>query len=79
MKRPARDQHADPSDDRRRRGGVPRWATVIGLLAALALALYLVTMLIGGGHGPSQHAPENPPAEQSELDADHGPPRGGHG
>lgn len=78
MEPSARDRHADPPH-RRRRTGVPRWATVIGLLTALALALYLVTMLIGGGHGPSRHTPDHPPTEQSEFDVDHRPPGGGHG
>jgi hypothetical protein len=47
--------------------GTPRWVKVFGLVALVAVVLFVVVLLIGGGeHGPSRHS----------LDGHTGPPPG---
>ena len=42
--------------DRGSTTGTPRWVKVFGIIALVAVVLFLVVMLIGGGeHGPGRH------------------------
>ena len=44
--------------DREPSVGTPRWVKVFGLIALVAVVLFVVVMLVGGGeHGPSRHTP----------------------
>ena len=45
--------------DREPSAGTPRWVKVFGLIALVAVVLFVVVMLVGGGeHGPGRHTPE---------------------
>jgi hypothetical protein len=35
--------------------GMPRWAKVLLIIAAILVALFVVMLFIGGGHGPMRH------------------------
>ena len=35
--------------------GTPLWVKLSGLVAVVVVALFLVVLLIGGGHGPGRH------------------------
>jgi hypothetical protein len=42
--------------DREPSAGTPRWVKVFGLIALVAVVLFVVVMLVGGGeHGPGRH------------------------
>ncbi len=62
--------------------GTPRWVKVFAIIALVAILLFLVLTVTGGGgdHGPGRHSgsgghAEAPPASVSEG---HRPPEGGH-
>ena len=50
----------------------PRWVKVLGILAAVLVAVVLVMALAGGDHGPRRHLPGN------DGPAEHTSPPGGH-
>jgi hypothetical protein len=67
---------ADPSTPPDTSGGMPRWVKVFAVIGVAVVALFVVTMAVGGGHGPGRHAP---PAETpSSPSQEHAPPAGGH-
>lgn len=35
----------------------PRWVKVFGIIAIVAVVLFVVLQFIGGGHGPGRHLP----------------------
>jgi hypothetical protein len=35
--------------------GTPRWVKVFGIILVILVLLFIVTLLIGGGHGPARH------------------------
>ena len=54
--------------------GTPRWVKVFGLIALVAVVLFVVVMLVGGGeHGPGRHTPGG----GSDTPATHMGPRPG--
>jgi hypothetical protein len=48
---PNRDSRADTG----RATGTPRWVKVFGVVALVLVVLVVVTLVIGGNHGPGRH------------------------
>ena len=48
----------------------PRWVKVFGIITAILVLLFVIVMLLPGGHGPGRHVPSGdtgdhtPPIEQ---------------
>ena len=38
--------------------GTPLWLKAIGIALLIAVVLFVVVMLVAGGHGPGLHAPQ---------------------
>lgn len=68
----------DADAERRQRGGTPVWVKVFVVVAAVAAVLFVVSLLVGGGHGPGRHVPGAGEPATGES-TDHTPPVGGHG
>ena len=43
--------------DRGSTTSTPRWVRVFGIIVIVLVLLFVVQILIGGGHGPGAHAP----------------------
>jgi hypothetical protein len=67
-------QEADIGRDREPSARTPRWVKVFALIALVAVVLFVVVTLVGGGeHGPGRHTPGG----GSDSPATHtGPPPG---
>jgi hypothetical protein len=57
MTDPSSDRHARVGPDREPTTGTPRWVKVFGLIALVAVVLFLILLLTGGPgrHGPGRH------------------------
>ena len=64
--------------DRSETVGTPRWVKVFGAIALIALVLFVVVSIVGGGeHGPRRHAPGGGSDNTTDTPGDHpGPPPG---
>ncbi len=40
--------------------GTPRWVKVFGVVALILALLFVVSLLVGGGHGPGRHKGAGP-------------------
>ena len=40
-----------------RRPPTPRWVKVFGIVVAVVVILFVISMLAGGDHGPGRHLP----------------------
>ena len=57
--------------------GMPRWAKVFAIVAAIVLVLFLAVFLLGGGeHGPQRHGGDS--GDTPSPSTSHQPPEGGH-
>jgi len=55
MADPPAARDAGAADERGSTVGVPRWVKVFGIVALVVVVLFVVLMLVQGGHGPSRH------------------------
>jgi hypothetical protein len=70
--------------DRESTTDTPRWVKVFGMVALVAVVLFVILMFTrgpGGRHGPSRHTPSGDTGAQtppSGVTEGHTPPEGGH-
>ncbi len=64
-------------DPAREANGAPRWVKVSAIIAVVGVALFLVVLVIGSGHGPGRHTPGGGSEPTPDTGASHtGPPPG---
>ena len=79
---PYPDSSSDTADDT---ASTPRWVKVFGIIALVAVLLFVILMLTrgaGGRHGPSRHISSGDRGSEtspSSVVEDYAPPRRGHG
>jgi hypothetical protein len=72
------DPHDDdpPADENT---GLPRWVTAAGIVGVVVAVLVILTAIVGGGHGPGRHDPDEAPgAPTPAIGESHTVPSGGH-
>jgi hypothetical protein len=45
--------------------GMPRWVKVSGIIAIVLVVLFILVLLVGGGHGPGRHTSSGDPARSA--------------